>query len=258
MGYLDFHMSFIVPPLAAIWVLVAEMSSEPRRQAVRAAVLLAGLATVWATPWDNYMVATGVWDYPADGVLGTIGYIPFEEQLFFVLQPLLTVGLLALMRDGRTARPPRDRRVRDRRVGGLLAAVLVVLSGTAVALHLVGRAPYLTATVGWFTPVLALQVYVGFRWLLVRWRLVVTAIFAPTLYLCLVDAIAIDKGRWTINAEATVGLEWLGLPLEEAVFFLVTNALVVCGALLYLDWYDWLHGRGASQTSNTCEGGADG
>jgi lycopene cyclase domain-containing protein len=255
-GYLDFHMSFIIPPLALLWVLVADMPSEQRRRAGRAAGLLAGLATLWATPWDNYMVATGVWDYPADGVLGIIGYIPIEEQLFFVFQPLMTVALLVLLRGGRTVTPDPERASRDRWVARGLAAGTLVVSGAAIAIHLAGRAPYLTATLGWFGPVLAFQVYVGGCWLVGRGRLVATATLAPTFYLCLVDAMAIDQGRWTINPAATVGLEWLGLPLEEAVFFLVTNALVVCGALLYLDWYDWLHGTGASRSSDTSRGGA--
>lgn len=243
MGYLDFHMTYMVPPLAVVWVLVAEQERTVRRRTIEAAVTLAALATLWATPWDNYMVATGVWDYPADGVVATVGYIPVEEQLFFVLQPLLTVGFLSLLRDGTPSPVPDTPGERMRWTGWGLASLTLLVSLAAAAFHFVGRAPYLTAIVGWFGPVAALQVAVGWPWLAARWRLVTAAILAPTFYLGLVDAIAIDRQYWQINPDATVGVEVAGLPLEEALFFLVTNAIVVGGALLYLDWYAWLRGE---------------
>lgn len=242
MGYLDFHMTFIIPPLAVLGGLLVLYDRSERRRILEAAGLLAGLATIWATPWDNYMVATGVWDYPADGVVGTIGYIPLEEQLFFILQPLMTVGLLGLLRDGRRSSPAPGTLPTHRRLGHGLAAGLLVVSALAAGLHLAGRAPYLTSIIAWFGPILALQVGVGFAWLWARRRLVTAAILTPTLYLCLADAIAIDQKYWTINPEATIGVEVVGLPFEEAAFFLVTNTVVVGGALLYLEWYEWLRG----------------
>lgn len=242
MGYLDFHMTFIIPPLVVLGGLLVLQDGEERRRTLEAAGLLAGLATLWATPWDNYMVATDVWSYPADGVVATVGYIPLEEQLFFILQPLMTVGLLGLLRDGRRVSPPPGRLAARRTIGHWLAAGLLVLSTVAAGLHLAGRAPYLTSIVAWFGPILALQVGVGFAWLWARRRLVAAAILFPTAYLCVADAIAIDQRHWTINPAATVGIEFVGLPLEEIAFFLVTNTVVVGGALLFLDWYEWLRG----------------
>lgn len=65
-------------------------------------------------------------------------------------------------------------------------------------------------------------------------RAVITAIVLPTLYLSVADAIAIDGGTWTINPEQSLNI-FLGgvLPIEEAVFFLLTNVLVVLGLTLF-------------------------
>ena len=62
---------------------------------------------------------------------------------------------------------------------------------------------------------------------------VLTAILLPTLYLGYADALAIDGGTWTINPEQSLNI-FLGgvLPIEEAIFFLVTNVLVVLGMTL--------------------------
>lgn len=97
-----------------------------------------------------------------------------------------------------------------------------------------GQLTYLLMELVWALPVIA------FQWLLAREtyrvhrRVYLLGILVPTLYLSSVDALAIRVGIWTLNPERTLGL-WLGgLPLEEAVFFLLTNIMVVQGLLLYL------------------------
>ena len=57
------------------------------------------LALIYTTPWDNYLVATRVWSYDPARVWGIVlGYVPLEEYLFFILQPivgaLVTLALL--------------------------------------------------------------------------------------------------------------------------------------------------------------------
>ena len=47
------------------------------------------LALIYTTPWDNYLVATGVWYYNPQLVTGIVfGYVPIEEYTFFVLETL--------------------------------------------------------------------------------------------------------------------------------------------------------------------------
>jgi len=60
-------------------------------------------------------------------------------------------------------------------------------------------------------------------------------ILAPTLYLIVADTLAIAAGTWSISPAQTLGIHLPGgLPLEEAVFFLVTNALIGFGVTLAL------------------------
>jgi 15-cis-phytoene synthase / lycopene beta-cyclase len=59
-------------------------------------------------------------------------------------------------------------------------------------------------------------------------------IWLPTLYLWLVDTLALRRGTWSITSGTKLGLViWPHLEIEEAVFFLVTNILVTWGAYAF-------------------------
>ncbi|MCW5892837.1 MAG: lycopene cyclase domain-containing protein [bacterium] len=100
-----------------------------------------------------------------------------------------------------------------------------------------GRWSYLLHLVLWAVPVLIGQL------VLLRWRYrqdtgrVLRAIGLPvvvvTAWLVLADRIAIGTGVWTFGEGRTLGVTVDGVvPLEEALFFLVTNALVAVGLAL--------------------------
>ena len=55
-------------------------------------------------------------------------------------------------------------------------------------------------------------------------------IILSTAYLWIVDTIALHRGTWSIGSGTKLGVYlWPGLEVEEAVFFLVTNTMVVFG-----------------------------
>jgi lycopene cyclase domain-containing protein len=99
-----------------------------------------------------------------------------------------------------------------------------------------GHLTYLGMELIWALPVIALQWIIGHRTLRTHLRLVLTAVLLPTLYLSMADALAIRVGIWTLNPELTLGLSIGALPLEEAVFFLLTNTMVVQGLVLALNF----------------------
>jgi len=88
MNYLVFHLVFLVPPLLLLLLRRRGRGRVHPREALLLGAI-AAVALVYTTPWDNYLVWSGVWSYGQDRVLGTIGYVPVEEYLFFLLQPLL-------------------------------------------------------------------------------------------------------------------------------------------------------------------------
>lgn len=227
MTYLQFHLVFILPPL-----LVLAYRAR-RRIGRRGALSLAGvvaLALIYTTPWDNYLVWRGVWDYSSGRVLATIGYVPLEEYLFFVLQPLLTGMWMMIVLDRRA--------VDDAPVSPTVRwAGTAVYGAMAVAGFLLLRSDpgtYLGLILAWGMPVLAGQWAYAADAIWRRRRALLVALAVPTLYLWLADAVAIRLGIWRISETYTTGLTLAGLPSEEATFFLVTNLLVVQGLVLFL------------------------
>ena len=59
-------------------------------------------------------------------------------------------------------------------------------------------------------------------------------ILPATIYLWVVDAIAIYSGVWTIDPKQTLGIKIGPLPIEEMVFFLVTNMMISFGITLMI------------------------
>ena len=231
MTYLQFHLAFILPPiLILLWALRRWLAARPR--AVLALGGMALVALLYTTAWDNYLVWKGVWGYGEGRVLFTIGYVPFEEYLFFALQPLMTgLWLFFLLRRRDLARHAAGRKQAARWAGGML---LLAASALGVFLLLRERTLYLGLVLAWAGPVLAGQwLYTGHWFWRVRgvW-LLATAV--PTLYLWTADRVALHLGIWHIAARYTTGWHLLGLPVEEATFFLVTNLLVVQGLLMLL------------------------
>ncbi len=242
MTYLNFLIVFLGVPLAGLAWLHSRDRGRPQRglllggaAAIAAVLVHVVVALVYTTPWDNYLVATGVWYYDPALVLGiTFGWVPLEEYLFFILQPLLTGGWLVWL-GRRMAAPRPDAPLRPcLRWAATLAAGVLWLAAVVVLLSGWRPGTYLGLELGWALPPIMLQLAVGADLLWQRRRLVGLAIVSTTLYLCAADALAIGAGTWTISPAHSVNVFVAGLPLEEIVFFLTTNTLIVFGLTLAL------------------------
>ncbi|WP_420455993.1 lycopene cyclase domain-containing protein [Rubrivirga sp.] len=225
MTYLQFHLAFTLPPLVGL-ALLQGRTREPWGPLA----LLVGVAFVYTTPWDNYLVAREVWTYPPDAVLATVGHVPVEEYAFFVIQTLIT-GLWVRLLQARwpvASQPPPDLRVRA--AGASTFGVLALLGVVCVVTG--GHWLYLGLIVAWACPVLAGMWWLGGHLIWARRRLVAWAVVPVTLYLWVADRIAIGLGIWDITDATRTGWEIAGLPVEEALFFLVTNLLVAQGLVM--------------------------
>ncbi len=233
MTYLSFLLLFLVPPL--LWLAATQPKPLAGRGGLRprlALPLVALIAFAYTTPWDNYLVFRQVWWYGPERVIGTLGYVPYEEYAFFLLQPFLTgLFLYRLLATGSTLPVVSPARVR------LTGSVFwIAITGVGACLVALGqdRHLYLGLILAWAAPVLAgLWAYGGPLFFAYR-RQAALAVAVPTAYLWIIDRVAIGLGIWDISDAYSLNIDPLGLPIEEAVFFLVTNVLVVCGGLLFL------------------------
>lgn len=242
MTYWYFHAVFILPIIGVLWHLRRSGPPHSLPRPGPALLILGILALAYTTPWDNYLVARGVWSYAPDRVVNAwrIGYVPLEEYAFFILQTILTglfllhfashdPGAVELLLLGR-----EERRRRPRWYG--LGVSLALLGLGVQALRHGERFTYFGLIAIWAAPVLGLQwLYGGDVIWRVR-RLALRAILIPTVYLWIADRIALEWRIWSVSPEFSTGWNLLDLPLEEALFFLLTNILVVQGLLLYFEF----------------------
>jgi len=247
MTYFGVLITFILPPLVILAIFVpkdvwrALWRGGPG--AIRqvdclpylAILLHVFMAVIYTTPWDNYLVATGVWWYDPQLVTGIrIGYVPIEEYTFFVVQTLLTgLWTVGLMRSRWMKPSPSLPIARFRNISMAVAAVVWVL---ATAMLFSGWQPgtYLALILSWAFVPLLIQLIFGADLLLANWRLLLTGILPPTLYLWWSDSLAITARTWTIDPQQTTGVMFGALPFEEMLFFLITNVIIVFGLTLML------------------------
>ena len=199
-------------------------------------LLHVAVAVVYTTPWDNYLVATGVWTYDPALVTGIVlGWVPIEEYTFFVVQTIMAGLWIVFLLRRLPVNPDPPPLPRNWRI--VPVVILGVIWVGSMALLVSGWQPgaYLSLLLAWALPPIMLQFAFGGDILRRHGRLVLLAIVSLTLYLSLADYLAIGSGTWEINPAKS--LHWLiggVLPLEEVIFFLMTNALVTLGLVLVL------------------------
>jgi lycopene cyclase domain-containing protein len=199
--------------------------AEVRRSLALTGVLIV-VAVVWTTPWDRWLIVHGVWGYPPGSVLATVARVPVEEYTFMAVQTVLAACWTLFVSVGAPHRRPAGSWRRT-----VCCAAWLAVAGAGLLLATRTPTSYLGAILLWFGLPLALQAAAGADVLRAGRRERLAGLLStPPLWAA--DALAIHSGAWYIGERRTVGWAVAGLPVEEAVFFLVTNLLVVNSIVL--------------------------
>lgn len=200
-------------------------------------LVLISVAFSATVPWDSYLIRNGIWTYPQDAIFGPRLFgIPVEELFFFIIQTYITTLLYILFNKpilhsqfltNRDDSSPKAQRIRS--VGQLLLSVVILLG--AVLVKKGAKGTYLGLILVWACPFILLTwSFSGYFLLKLPFACIAIPICVPTLYLWIVDELALGRGTWAIESGTKLGwCLWGNLELEEAVFFLATNALIVFG-----------------------------
>jgi lycopene cyclase domain-containing protein len=252
MTYFGFLLRFLVIPIL-IFLGITYWDTRNHRQirgfrngrAVWIAIAVhIVLAVIYTTPWDNYLVATGVWYYNPGLVTGIVfGYVPIEEYTFFVLETILC-GLWWWFLARRFSPLPegegpgvREDFKPNKSLVYLSACILVFLWLISAYLFFFGdpKWTYLSIILFWALPAILPQLLFGADILWHYRKLVFWGIFVPGMYLSLMDIVALTDTTWSISKTQTTGILFFGvLPLEEVLFFFITNVLIINGMTLLL------------------------
>jgi lycopene beta-cyclase len=251
MTYFGFLLRFLLIPILIFLAITYWNNKSNKRindfQNGRAVWLGIGihvlLAVIYTTPWDNYLVATGVWYYNHRLVTGfLLGYVPIEEYTFFVLETILSGLWWWFLAHRFFITPSSSRSGKGKFTSGKLpvylsTCILALLWLLFTYLFFFGEAKwtYLSIILFWALPPIFIQLFFGADILWHYRKLVFWGIAIPGVYLSLMDIVALKETTWSISASQTTGILFFGiLPLEEVVFFFITNMLITFGMTLLL------------------------
>lgn len=252
MSYFGFLLRFLFLPIL-IFLAITYWDHRRNKQirdfrngrAVWSAIALhVLLAVAYTTPWDNYLVAAGVWHYNPNLVTGILlGYVPIEEYTFFIVETILS-GLWWWFLARQFSPLPageglgvRENFRSNKRLVYVSTSLLVLLWLVFAYLFFFGDPEwtYISITLFWALPPVIIQLLFGADILWHYRKLVFCAIMVPGTYLSLMDIVALKETTWSISPSQTTGILFFGiLPLEEVVFFFVTNIMITFGMTLLL------------------------
>jgi len=243
--YAEFISIFLILPtiMMAVFALFLKKTGCVRMIDIRyhwtGVAVLALIAFVWTTPWDNYLIFRGVWDSPPERIMGRLGYVPLEEYAFFILMTFFNGAFfLLLVAQKKELSAACDWPQQRLRFLALMIAAILACGGL-LALAFTGGT-YLGLILIWFTPPLLIQWLFAPRTLLRERKLVIFGTLIPSLYFGCADSFAIRNGIWEISSTLTTGVLLFNLPVEEFLFFVVTSLLLAQGLVL------WHHLRSSS------------
>jgi lycopene cyclase domain-containing protein len=240
MTYFEFLFYFLFLPILLLWAV--QLSDKRRARAAGdfsggkaawlAIAVQISLALIYTTPWDNYLVATGVWYYNPALVTGIVfGYVPLEEYTFFILQTLF-VGLWWWFLAQRITSPAPFNPSPKLRLWSSALLAIVWLVSTVVFFGSSEPWTYLSITLLWALPPIIIQCAFGADILWHHRKLVLATILPLGLFLSVADSIAISATTWTISPAQSLGIFYGRLPLEEGLFFFITVTLATFGLML--------------------------
>ncbi|KAI9652800.1 MAG: hypothetical protein M1821_007798 [Bathelium mastoideum] len=247
MGY-DYalvHLKYTVPLALGLTLLYRPLATKTD---VYKILFLVTVALVSTTPWDSYLIRNRIWTYPRDAVAGiTLFDIPLEEYFFFVVQTY-TTSLIYLICSKPTfhpiylqversqpsnGRPARGTNWRYIKLAGQLVLALV-LRYSVKLIRDGGHGTYLGMILIWATPFMLLLWTFSYQFIVgLPNSNTIIPVIIPTLYLWVVDALALQRGTWVIESGTKLGYQFYGLEFEEALFFLLTNTLIVWGGIAF-------------------------
>ncbi|KAJ8132791.1 hypothetical protein O1611_g833 [Lasiodiplodia mahajangana] len=232
------HLTYTIPLAGVLTVVLKPLLTRLDLYKTLVLILIAFFATL---PWDSYLIRHGVWTYPPSVILGPRLFgIPIEELFFFIIQTYITTLLYILLNKpilhAQFLTNRRESSLQVRRLKGLgqiLLSVAIIIGASLVRDGAEGT--YLGLILIWAGPITLLTwTFSGYFLLQLPFVCIALPICLPTIYLWFVDERALGRGTWAIESGTKLGWRlWGSLELEEAVFFLATNTLIVFGLVAF-------------------------
>lgn len=222
--YLQVHIYYTLPPTIILYLLMRPLIGSFDKIKI---ITLCTLALVYTTPWDNYIIYHKAWWYRKDAVIGTIGYVPIEEYLFFIIQTILTALWTTFCSRWtlNSLHLQHSNRVNFYMTRNAVISILLISMITGFTYAIPATKTFYMGSIVWWTLFVVIVLwYMCGPYVIKRYRETLISILVPSLYLCYVDLIALRAQVWHINEATSLEIFPVDdLPLEgnftQIVFF---------------------------------------
>ncbi len=226
MTYIEFLIYFTLSPIAILLIILKKHIDGVF---IKWTVIVSIIAFLATTLWDNFAVYSGIWHFPEEKTLGIkLWYVPIEEYAFFFLQTYLTalVQLAFLVL--------KNKKNYSSVSLGFLFLPFLFLSGNEILKYPFGNWNYLFHLFSWSGFFILIQFIWGRKKLIKYIPTIIVPALIMTVYFSIADSISIGNGIWDFDKSQTIGLKVFNVPLEEILFFLMTNLMITVAMILFL------------------------
>ena len=241
MTYTEFLVYFTIIPII---ILLISLRGKLKRSYLSVIVLVSVIAFVATSAWDNFAVYSGIWYFPPEKTMGILFYyVPIEEYAFFFLQTF-TTGLVQIFYLEKFFKPksgmPPGNESRTLNINIILLIIYFEIAnfyqrGTEEIIKLpFGKWNYLFHLFSWAGAFILIQLIFGRKKIKGHLKLIIVPSVIMTVYFSLADAVSIGNGIWNFDPLQTIGTKIGNVPLEEILFFLMTNILITEAMVLFL------------------------
>jgi len=224
MTYLSFLSLFLLPILVVVSCIFFKTYNKDKFR-LKGIIVLVLIAVIYTTPWDSFIIKNGIWYYDENKILGTIFRIPIEEYLFMIVQTIISSMLYCIVQKNKIAE--------SFSYSSKYLILFAIIFFIGVMMIRVEHFKYFGYLITWASIPLAIQWSVGSNQLISSFKKWLLPFILFSIYLSFIDCIAIKNNVWTIAESTSCGINLFGLPIEELVFFLLTNLLVFQGMTLW-------------------------
>ena len=242
MKYFEFLILFTVIPSALLIYLLRNYLQKTFVYCLLTVSLIAFIAT---SAWDNYAVYSGIWMFPKEKTLGIyLYYVPVEEYLFFFLQTYAT-GLFQIYyffkfykQDKNDNSDSGNTILNVTLMPALLLFFFKYIGGNIIQEEILklpfGRWNYLFHLFSWAGLFIIIQYIFGYKKIKKHLKLIFIPSIFMTIFFSLADSVSIGNGIWGFDPAQTIGTKIGNVPLEEILFFFLTNVLITEAMILFL------------------------
>lgn len=215
--YLQVHFYYTLPPTLILYLLMRPLMSNFDKIKL---VSISTLAVIYIATWYNYIIHHKALSYRKDAVLMTIGNVPIEEYLFFILQSVFATLWTNLC--SRWTLHSLFLKTTSRFQFLLIRFSVIAVLTALMCIGWIYSVPrtklfYVASMIWWSSVPLIGLWYSSGPYAYKRYKATLISVLVPSIYFYYLDMVAMRNRARYIN-EVT--------RFEEIAFFVLTNRLI--------------------------------